>query len=234
MPFGPSRSRASSTRSTPRLRSQILTGELERGSRLPQETLAAELGVSRTPLREALRRLAAEGLVTLQPNYGATVAQLDFGDMRDAWTARLVIEPPAARLAAERDPAAELDRMRAAVAAQRASADPARSLDANREFHLALVSASGNPAPGALRRAPVGGPDQRRDLHGPGGPGRRHRRVGRGARGDHRRDRGRRRRPRRDGSPASTSPGIRRSSPERNNRGQTPPLARWGQTPGGS
>ena len=127
------------------LRSQILTGELERGSRLPQETLAAEFGVSRTPLREALRRLAAEGLVTLQPNYGATVAQLDFGDMRDAWTARLVIEPPAARLAAEREPAVDLDRMRAAVAAQRASADPARSLDANREFHLALVAASGNP-----------------------------------------------------------------------------------------
>lgn len=127
------------------LRSQILAGELERGSRLPQETLAAELGVSRTPLREALRRLAAEGLVTLQPNYGATVAQLDFGDMRDAWTARLVIEPPAARLAAGRVPAPELDRMRAAVAAQRASADPARSLDANREFHLALVAASGNP-----------------------------------------------------------------------------------------
>ena len=65
--------------------------------------------------------------------------------MRDAWSARLVIEPPAARLAAERDPAAELDRMRAAVASQRASADPAKSLDANREFHLALVSASGNP-----------------------------------------------------------------------------------------
>ena len=59
------------------LREQILSGELERGSRLPQETLAAELGVSRTPLREALRRLAGEGLVTLQPNHGATVAQVE-------------------------------------------------------------------------------------------------------------------------------------------------------------
>jgi DNA-binding GntR family transcriptional regulator len=127
------------------LREQILSGELERGSRLPQETLAAELGVSRTPLREALRRLAGEGLVTLQPNYGATVAQLDFGDMRDAWTARLVIEPPAARLGAERRPQAELERMQAAIDAQRAHGDPASSLDANREFHLALVATSGNP-----------------------------------------------------------------------------------------
>ena len=84
------------------LRVQILSGELPRGARLPQETLAAELGVSRTPLREALRRLAGEGLVMLQPNHGATVADLDFGDMRNAWTARLVIEPAAARLAAGR------------------------------------------------------------------------------------------------------------------------------------
>jgi DNA-binding GntR family transcriptional regulator len=127
------------------LREQILSGELERGSRLPQETLAAELGVSRTPLREALRRLAGEGLVTLQPNYGATVAHLDFGDMRDAWTARLVIEPPAARMGAERQPEAELARMRAAIERQRAGGDPATSLDANREFHVALVTASGNP-----------------------------------------------------------------------------------------
>ena len=128
------------------LREQILSGELERGSRLPQETLAAELGVSRTPLREALRRLAGEGLVILQPNHGATVADLDFGDMTDAWTARLVIEPPASRLAAERGDSVQVGRMRAAIAAQRASADSvADSLDANRDFHLALVAASGNP-----------------------------------------------------------------------------------------
>jgi DNA-binding GntR family transcriptional regulator len=127
------------------LRVQILSGELPRGARLPQETLAAELGVSRTPLREALRRLAGEGLVVLQPNHGATVADLDFGDMRDAWTARLVIEPAAARVAAGRSPAADLEPMRDAIARQRAQPDPAGSLDANREFHLALVDASGNP-----------------------------------------------------------------------------------------
>lgn len=127
------------------LREQILSGELERGARLPQETLAAELGVSRTPLREALRRLAGEGLVTLQPNHGATVADLDFGDMRDAWTARLVIEPAAARLAAGRRSQPELDRMREAIDTQGAATDPIGGLDANRDFHLALVAAAGNP-----------------------------------------------------------------------------------------
>jgi DNA-binding GntR family transcriptional regulator len=128
------------------IREQILSGELERGSRMPQETLAAELGVSRTPLREALRRLAGEGLVILQPHHGATVADLDFGDMSDAWAARLVIEPAAAGLAAERLDQAQIVRMREAIAAQRESAESvSASLDANRDFHLALVAASGNP-----------------------------------------------------------------------------------------
>jgi DNA-binding GntR family transcriptional regulator len=126
------------------LREQILNGELPRGSRLPQETIAAELGVSRTPLREALRRLASEGLVTLQPNHGATVAGLDFSDMHDAWVARLAIEPSAARLAADRREPDELERMAAAIAAQRQGGDAASGLDANREFHLALVASSGN------------------------------------------------------------------------------------------
>ena len=127
------------------LREQILTGALPRGSRLPQETIAAELGVSRTPLREALRRLASEGLVTLQPNHGATVSGVDFNDMNAAWVARLAIEPFAARLAAERRDPDELERMATAIArAARGVCDPADGLDANREFHLALVAASGN------------------------------------------------------------------------------------------
>ncbi len=126
------------------LREQILTGALPRGARLPQETIAAELGVSRTPLREALRRLASEGLVTLQPNHGATVSGVDFNDMNAAWVARIAIEPFAARLAAERRDADELDRMRTAITEQRAAANHAEGLESNREFHLALVAASGN------------------------------------------------------------------------------------------
>src|SRR5581483_4021269 len=107
---------------------------------------AEELGVSRTPLREALRRLSTEGLVELEANRGATVARRNLDDMVHAWRARLAIEPPAARLAAEvRQPDA-LERMRRAVAAQsRVADDVAESFAVNREFHLALVAASGNP-----------------------------------------------------------------------------------------
>src|SRR6478752_8591756 len=84
------------------VRARILSGDLPRGSRLRQAALADELGVSRTPLREALRRLSTEGLVEFSPNRGATVSELDFGDMRHAWSARVALEPGAARLAAQR------------------------------------------------------------------------------------------------------------------------------------
>jgi DNA-binding GntR family transcriptional regulator len=127
------------------IRDRITAGSLPRGARVHQEDLAEELGVSRTPVREALRRLAAEGLVEMRTNRGARVADIDQGGMRSAYDARLVVEPGAARLAAGRRLPGPLARMRAAVAAQRRSLRSVeRSFEANREFHLALVAASGN------------------------------------------------------------------------------------------
>jgi DNA-binding GntR family transcriptional regulator len=127
------------------VRERILSGDLPRGCRLRQEELATELGVSRTPLREALRRLASEGLVEFQPNRGAAVSPHDVADQWHAWAARVALEPGAARLAAQvRDPEAAR-RLRELVAVQRARVD--RNVDAyaaNRDFHLALVAASGN------------------------------------------------------------------------------------------
>jgi DNA-binding GntR family transcriptional regulator len=127
------------------IRDRITEGSLERGARIHQEDLAEDLGVSRTPVREALRRLAAEGLVEMRTNRGARVADVGRGDMRSAYAARLVIEPGAARLAAAERLPAPLARMRAALSAQRrAIPDVRRSFDANRDFHIALVKASGN------------------------------------------------------------------------------------------
>ena len=127
------------------IRERISSGSLPRGARVHQEDLAEELGVSRTPVREALRRLAAEGLVEMRTNRGARVADVDQVGMRVSYEARTVIEPGAARLAAARRPPEPLARMRAAVVAQRRSLRNVRqSFEANREFHLALAAASGN------------------------------------------------------------------------------------------
>jgi DNA-binding GntR family transcriptional regulator len=128
------------------IRDRIDDGRLARGTRLHQEDLAAELGVSRTPVREALRRLAAEGRVELLTNRGARVADIDLAAMPEPYEARLVIEPGAAALAARRGLSApQARRLRAAIQAQRAGAgDMQRSFSANRDFHLGLVEASGN------------------------------------------------------------------------------------------
>jgi len=128
------------------IRERILSGALARGDRVHQEDIAAELGVSRTPVREALARLAAEGLVQMHTNRGARVADPDRSGMRAAYEARLVIEPGAARLAAQRRPPEPLRAMRAALVRQRrAPRGVHRRFEANRDFHLALVAAAGNP-----------------------------------------------------------------------------------------
>lgn len=128
------------------LRERIADGDIERGSRLHQEDLAAEFGISRTPVREALRRLAAEGLVDLFANRGARVATANRDQIRSSYEARLVVEPGAARLAARRRPADALERMRAAIRdEEKAGTSPERHYKANRDFHLALVQATENP-----------------------------------------------------------------------------------------
>jgi len=125
------------------LRERILAGELEPESRLHQEGISAELGVSRTPVREAIARLAAEGLVELLANRGARVAAVRPGDMEAAYVARLGIEPLAARLAAARRDPGELTKLRKTLTPARRGAKAAYS--ASRAFHLELALASGNP-----------------------------------------------------------------------------------------
>jgi DNA-binding GntR family transcriptional regulator len=127
------------------LRERILAGEFEGGTRLHQENLSAQLGVSRTPVREAITRLAADGLVEVLPNRGARVAGVTLGDIRAAFEARLGIEPFAAGLAAERRSAPGLKRLRAAIAEQRRARTPRATYGAIREFHLAIIEAAGNP-----------------------------------------------------------------------------------------
>lgn len=83
------------------LKEQIVTFQLKPGDPLQEVQLAEAFGVSRTPIREALRMLMREGLVEIQPRRGAYVAFLSFRDVLEAYEARYYLEPPAARKAAQ-------------------------------------------------------------------------------------------------------------------------------------
>jgi len=98
------------------IQARVLNGEIPTGTRLRQETLAAEFGVSRTPVREALRKLQASGLVEVQPNRGALVRGPTAREVREAYEVRAELEGLAAELAASRIRDEELRRLRRAQA----------------------------------------------------------------------------------------------------------------------
>jgi len=130
------------------VRGRIVAGAWPAGSPLRQEALAEELGVSRIPLREALRRLEAEGLVVVQPHRGAVVAELPTGDALELFELRAGLEADLARRAVPRLTAADDARIRAAALGFEHAAtagDVAAWGLANRDFHLALYAAAGRP-----------------------------------------------------------------------------------------
>lgn len=129
------------------LRQRIVEGSYRPGTRLTEEALAEAFGVSRNPVREAIRVLAAEGFVVAHPRRSVTVATLTDQDVRDLFDVRLALEPLAARLAAERagaEAGAALQEI--TVEADRATAD--RQLDClaelNTRFHATICDYSGN------------------------------------------------------------------------------------------
>jgi DNA-binding GntR family transcriptional regulator len=124
------------------LRDEILSGRLRPGDRIPTEQLAESWGVSATPIRESLRRLAGEGLVDLTPQRGARVAVVDAALAHEIYAVRLLLEPVALRQcldAADGDPTFGSD-VQAAFAALASAADATERLDAHRAFHLVLMS----------------------------------------------------------------------------------------------
>ncbi len=125
------------------LRSRILDGSIEPGSTLNQEVLAAGLGLSITPLREALRRLEAEGLVRLEAHRTMTVAPLTRRELNELYAVRLQLDPFAAALTAETAPDDVLAAI-ARVAGRRVERTPRALLHNNRTFHHAIYSNCGN------------------------------------------------------------------------------------------
>lgn len=127
-----------------KLRHAIATGELRPNERLIEADLADRLKVSRTPVREALHRLAADGLVVSRGR-SWTVYEQSPDEVRWMYECRASLESEAARLAVERAPAEELDEI-AGLSQPEAGADPVKELlRLNDPFHEAIIEASGNP-----------------------------------------------------------------------------------------
>jgi DNA-binding GntR family transcriptional regulator len=133
------------------IRSGILDGTFQLGARLPEEDLAARAGVSRTPVREALRQLAAEGFVTFVPNRGAQVASWSDDDLEEIFQLRALLESYGASRAARRIDAVQLRTLRELADGMEAAADRGTpdALDhvaeLNNRFHRTILTVADSP-----------------------------------------------------------------------------------------
>ena len=123
------------------LRRAILNGELATGTRLVQAELAAMLDVSTTPVREALRDLATEGLVRFDPHRGAVVTELDSTDLKDIYEIRQILEPHAMRQAVPHIGEPLLVQLRKVHQRMIDDLHSASFVDLNRTFHMAIYEA---------------------------------------------------------------------------------------------
>ena len=147
----PPLSRTASAAATDVIREAIVDGRLVPGQRLKEVQLANELGISRTPIREALLLLQAEGLVEATPNRGSTVRAYDVGELEDMYELRAVLEGHAARRAATRITDDALRELRAScarfqelVTGHRAGEGVTELVEENGVFHEIVLDACGS------------------------------------------------------------------------------------------
>ena len=127
------------------IRQRIFRRELEPGSWIDEVKLAQEYGISRTPLREALKVLAAEGLVTMKVRRGAYVTEVSERDMAEVYHLLALLESDAGAVVAERATTAELKELQALHAElELAVGDRDRFFSLNERFHMRLLEIAGN------------------------------------------------------------------------------------------
>ncbi|WP_137125211.1 GntR family transcriptional regulator [Roseomonas sp. HF4] len=148
VPVSAARGETAAARAFREIRARILSGALPAGALVLEGEMAVALGLSRTPVREAMVRLADEGLVHLRPRHGMQVKPLSADDMREIYDVLTELEAAAARRCAERGlDAATLASLESAVAAMDAALardDLDAWADADADFHRRLTEASGN------------------------------------------------------------------------------------------
>lgn len=127
-----------------RLVEDIRSGRLAPGDRLIEVDLAERLGISRTPVREAIRRLESDGLVVHEPRIGAVVRQLDYAEIAELYEMRVVLEATAAAFAARAASDMEVAELAAINDEMRAARDDRAIYETNRQFHAVLLNAARN------------------------------------------------------------------------------------------
>lgn len=138
------RGRSSATDAYDLLLTAIESGGLPPGTRLREAELAARFRISRTPVREALKRLELQGLVVHEPHHGAVVPTLDYAEVVELYTMREVLEGTAAGLAAQHATAVEIEMLQQMVERDRALDRPEALASTNRLFHQQIRDAAGN------------------------------------------------------------------------------------------
>ena len=127
-----------------RLLSELRRGLLNPGDRLVELDLAERLGVSRTPVREAIRQLEADGIVTHIPRQGATIRTLDYAEVMELYEMRAVLEGTAARLAARAASDIEIEELTDMNRQLESLGNAPEAFALNRQFHSALLDAARN------------------------------------------------------------------------------------------
>lgn len=131
-----------------RVREMLLEGEIPPGARIPERELCARLGISRTPLREALKVLGSEGLVLLLPNRGSRAAKVTAKDIQDLFEICQGLEALAGELAGERigdDELAQIAALHQEMVGHYQVGDLTQYYHCNRLIHEAIVAAARNP-----------------------------------------------------------------------------------------
>ncbi len=130
------------------IRELVASGQLKPDARIRQEQLAAELGTSVIPVREALKTLEAEGLVRYTPHKGYEVARLSLDELTETYLIRRLLEDEIVHIAAPAlaaDHYAELDRLMRTMENASAAGDPHLMISANRDFHFTIFGAARHP-----------------------------------------------------------------------------------------
>jgi DNA-binding GntR family transcriptional regulator len=127
------------------IRQMILTNEIQAGERLNEISLAQRLGISRSPLREAIQSLAGEGLVRFVPGRGAFVVELGLETVRHLVQIRIVLECLGARLAADSASEKQLHDLEALLETTEGSMDDQAPYPSDLDFHYSLLKASASP-----------------------------------------------------------------------------------------